>query len=243
MPAHATMSDMALPSRAQIAERGAALRAGIEGAATGAGRDPRAVRIVAVTKTWPVDVCRSAVEAGLTALGENRVQEALPKVAALPDAEWHLVGHLQSNKARAAVGAFGWIHSVDSVALLRRIDAAAHELGRVPRLLLQINVTGEPRQHGLPPEALSSPELVSAVGELGRARLVGLMAIARAGGDPRPDFVRLRDLRDALQQRLGQELPELSMGMSGDHLVAVEEGATMVRIGTALFGRRDGPDA
>ena len=101
-----------------IAARAAALRAGLAAAAARAGRDPTRLRIVAVTKTWPAAVCRSAVEAGLTALGENRVQEALPKVAALPDAEWHLVGHLQSNKARAAVGAFGWIHSVDSAALL-----------------------------------------------------------------------------------------------------------------------------
>ena len=237
------MRGMPLPGTTEIASRAAALRAGLAAAAARAGRDPEGVRIVAVTKTWPATVCRSAVEAGLTALGENRVQEALPKVAAVPDAEWHLVGHLQSNKARAAAGAFDWIHSVDSAALLRRIDAAAHDLGRAPQLLLQVNVTGVPAQHGLLPDALASADLLNAVAELGSARLVGLMAIARATGDPRPDFVRLRGLRDALEQRLGIGLPELSMGMSGDHLVAAEEGATLVRIGTALFGRRDAPDA
>ncbi|MEO8245670.1 MAG: YggS family pyridoxal phosphate-dependent enzyme [Chloroflexota bacterium] len=233
---------MALPTSTEIADRAATLRAGIEAAAARARQDPHGVRVVAVTKTWPVEVCRSAVDAGLTALGENRVQEALPKVAAIPDAEWHLVGHLQSNKARAAVGAFGWIHSVDSAALLRRIDAAAHDLHRAPRVLLQVNVTGEPRQHGLGPTELASAELLGAIAGLRDARLVGLMGIARAAGDPRPDFARLRGLRDQLQQRLGSALPELSMGMSGDHLVAVEEGATLVRIGTALFGRRDAPD-
>jgi pyridoxal phosphate enzyme (YggS family) len=236
------MRGMPLPGSTDIAARAAALRAGIATAAERAGRDPAAVRVVAVTKTWPVAVCRSALQAGLTALGENRVQEALPKVAAVPDAEWHLVGHLQSNKARAAVGAFGWIHSVDSVALLRRIDTASHDLDVAPRILLQVNVTGVPAQHGLAPAALASAELTAAIAELRSVRLVGLMAIARAVGDPRPDFVRVRDLRDALEQRLGRGLPELSMGMSGDHLAAVEEGATLVRIGTALFGRRDAPD-
>ena len=233
------MRGMAFPGSTEIAARAAALRAAIVAAADRVGRDPDGVRIVAVTKTWPPEVCRSAIHVGLTALGENRVQEALPKIAGLPDAEWHLVGHLQSNKVRAAVGAFTWIHSVDSVALLRRMDAAAHDLHRAPRALLQVNLTGEPQQHGFASAELASAGVRTAITALRHVRVVGLMAIARAVGDPRPDFAELRAVRDQLQQRLGSPLPELSMGMSGDHLVAVEEGATLVRIGTALFGRRD----
>jgi pyridoxal phosphate enzyme (YggS family) len=232
------MRAMPLPDSTRIAARAAALRAGLAAAAERGGHDPNRVRIVAVTKTWPVAVCRAAIEAGLTALGENRVQEAIPKITALPEVEWHLVGHLQSNKARVAVDAFDWVHSVDSAALLRRIEAAAGELDRTPRLLLQVNVAGQAQQHGLPPADLSAPELLAAVASLRHARLTGLMAIARTDGDPRQDFARLRGLRDELEQRLGSRLPELSMGMSGDHLVAAEEGATLVRIGTALFGRR-----
>lgn len=231
----------ALPSGPEIAERAARLRSRLAAAAQRAGRDPAAVRIVAVTKTWPVEVCRAALEAGLPMLGENRVQEALPKVDALPDATWHLVGRLQSNKARVATGVFAWIHSIDSASLLRRIDVAAHDGGHAPRLLLQVNVTGEPQKAGLPPGALDDPELHAAIGELRHAHLVGLMTIARQGVDPRPAFARLRALRDALEQRLGIGLPELSMGMSDDADVAVEEGASLVRIGTALFGSRNPP--
>ena len=233
------MSGMPLPTATEIATRAATVRAELDAAAERAGRDPRAVRIVAITKTWPVEVCRAALDAGMPALGENRVQEALPKVAALPGVEWHLVGHLQSNKARAAVAAFAWIHAVDSPGLLRRLDREAHEADRRPGLLLQVNVTGEPQKHGLAPAALEDAELLSAVAELREARLLGLMTIAARDGEPRPAFARLRALRDALEQRAGIGLPELSMGMSDDAAVAVEEGATLVRIGTAIFGRRE----
>lgn len=232
------MSPMPLPTADEIAARAATVRAELDAAAERVGRDPRAVRIVAITKTWPTAVCHAAAEAGLLALGENRVQEALPKVAELPDVEWHLVGHLQSNKARAAVAAFAWIHAVDSPTLLRRLDRAAHEAGRRPNLLLQVNITGEPQKHGLAPGALEEADLLSAVAELRDARLLGLMTIGAFGADPRPAFARLRALRDALEQRAGIGLPELSMGMSADAAVAVEEGATLVRIGTAIFGRR-----
>lgn len=226
------------PSRAQIAERAAVLRRQLDAAADEAGRDPAAIRIVAVTKTWPVAVCQAAYDAGLSMLGENRVQEALPKVAAVRGATWHLVGHLQSNKVRPGLDAFDWIHAVDSVALLRRIEALAHDAGRSPRLLLQVNVTDEPQKAGFAPGALGDPDLLAAIGELRHATLVGLMTIARLGADARPAFARLRALRDELEQRAGIGLPELSMGMSADVLDAVREGATLVRIGTALFGTR-----
>jgi pyridoxal phosphate enzyme (YggS family) len=229
---------MNLPTGEEIAARAMGLRARLDAAATRAGRDPRDVRIVAVTKTWPVEVARAAFDAGLTALGENRVQEALPKVEALPAAEWHLVGHLQANKARPAVTAFVWIHSVDSVALLRRLDAIAHDTGARPRLLLQVNVTDEPQKAGFAPADLESSDLVDAMRAARAARVEGLMAIARAGVDPRPAFAALRHLRDELRARSGLPLDELSMGMSGDVEEAVEEGATLVRVGTALFGPR-----
>ena len=229
-----------LPSVAEIAERAGVLRARLDAAAERAGRDPASVRIVAVTKTWPVEVAAAAVEAGLTALGENRVQEALPKLAALPAAEWHLIGRLQSNKARAALSAFAWLHAVDSVALLRRLEGLAHDLGRRPRVLLQVNVTGEPQKAGFDPSTLAARDLAVALGDTTALDVVGLMTIARADADPRPAFVALRTLGDELRQRTGLPLPELSMGMSGDVEEAVEEGATLVRVGTALFGPRPG---
>ncbi len=229
-----------LPSAAEIASRVTALRARLDAAALRADRDPATVRIVAVTKTWPVEVAAAALEAGLTALGENRVQEALPKVAALPAAEWHLVGHLQSNKARAAVSAFAWIHAVDSVALLARLDGLAHDLGRHPRVLLQVNVTDEAHKAGFDPAALDGRELTGALREVRALDVAGLMTIARADADPRPAFAALRSLRDELRERTGLPLDALSMGMSGDVEEAVEEGATLVRVGTALFGPRPG---
>ena len=229
---------MNLPSSAEVAERVARLRDRLDAAAGRAGRDPAAVRIVAVTKTWPPEVCGAALAAGLTMLGENRVQEALPKVAAHPEAEWHLVGRLQSNKTAAATRAFEWIHAVDSAGLLRRIERAAHDAGRAPRLLVQVNVTDEPQKGGLRPADLSDPDLVAAIGELRAARPVGLMTIARQGTDPRPAFARLRTLRDELEQATGVGLPELSMGMTDDAVEAVEEGATLVRVGRAIFGPR-----
>lgn len=231
---------MTSPDAGQIGERYETLRARLRAVAEGAGRDPDAFRIVAVTKTFPVQVVEAACTAGLRRFGENRVQEALPKVAALPDAEWHLVGHLQSNKVRRAIGAFSMIHSVDSIGLLRRIEAAAHELDRRPELLLQVNLTGEASKSGFDVETLGLAELTRAVAEMRAARVSGLMTIGPHHEDPRPTFARLRQLRDALQNRLGAPLPELSMGMSADAEAAVAEGATLVRIGTALFGARPG---
>jgi pyridoxal phosphate enzyme (YggS family) len=229
------------PSAERIASRYAALRARLRAAAEAGGHDPDALRVVAVTKTWPVAVARATVEAGLTVLGESRIQEAEPKVEALPDVEWHLVGRLQSNKARRAVRAFAAIHSVDSVELLRRIDAVAEEEGASPRLLLQVNLAGSPTTAGLAADALLAPDVAAALGELRAARAVGLMTIARMGADDaeaRRTFAALRDLRDRLREAVSLPLPELSMGMSADAEAAAAEGATLVRVGTALFGPR-----
>ena len=192
---------------------------------------------MAVTKGFGTEVARAALEAGLTLLGENRVQEALPKIEALPGAEWHLVGRLQRNKVHKAVAAFALIHSVDSVELLRRLSDEAGDTGLAPRLLLQVNVTAEPTKGGFAPERLS--EALPAIGD----RVVGLMTMARhdaEADEQRRTFAALRDVRDRLQERAGIGLPELSMGMSGDVEAAVAEGATLVRIGTALFGPRPG---
>jgi PLP dependent protein len=225
-------------SATQIAERLTFLRSRLHAAAEGAGRDPEAFRIVAVTKTFGVETCRAALEAGLSRLGENRVQDAEPKVAALPEAEWHLVGRLQSNKARRAVRGFAVIHSIDSLELLQRVDSLAADEGQTPQLLLQVNVSGQQAKAGFAPAELDQLE----VPRLEAASLVGLMTMLPYGAaydDARRMFGSLRELRDGLQQRLGLALPELSMGMSGDAEAAVAEGATMLRIGTALFGERE----
>jgi len=225
------------PTVEQILARQQGVTARLRAAAERAGRDPDGFRIVAVTKGFGIEVARAALEAGLTRLGENRVQEALPKIQALPAAEWHLVGRLQRNKARKAVGAFAMIHSVDSLALLRRLDADATQAGLAPRLLLEVNVSGEPTKAGLAPEQLEEMDAPP------NDRVVGLMTMARHDADAeeqRRTFAALRLLRDRLQERTGLSLPELSMGMSGDAEAAVAEGATLVRIGTALFGPRPG---
>jgi pyridoxal phosphate enzyme (YggS family) len=233
--------DAGPPSAARIAERYERLLRRLRAAAEAGGHDPARLRIVAITKTWPVEVARDALAAGLTLLGESRVQEAEPKVAAVPEAEWHLVGRLQSNKVRRAVRAFAVIHSVDSVDLLRRVDAVAAEEGAGPRLLLQVNLAGSPTSAGFTPEAAVARYVIEALRELRAARVVGLMTIARMGADTaqaRATFAALRALRDRLEADAGVALPELSMGMSADAEAAAAEGGTLVRIGTALFGPR-----
>jgi PLP dependent protein len=229
-----------------IRERHARLRERLQQAAERAGRDPDGFRIVAVTKGFGIEVVRMAVEAGLHLIGENRVQEALPKVSAMPAAEWHLIGHLQSNKVRPAIGAFSWVHSVDDLSLLRRLEAIAHDAGRRPELLLQVNLSNEPAKSGFDADwfavqARGQGELVGTIQTLRHARVRGLMTMARAGAsedEARVSFRRLREFRDALETSLGEGLPELSMGMTADADAAVAEGATLVRIGTALFGPR-----
>jgi len=197
------------------------------------------VQVIAVTKTHPVQAVREAVAAGLDAVGENRVQEALEKQEALLDlsVEWHLIGTLQRNKARHAAGRFALIHSVDSLALAHELDRRMPPDQAQP-VLLQVNCSGEPQKGGVEPDQLSA--LVDGVLGLARLRLRGLMTMAALSDDlevQRSAFRLLRELRDRESAR-GIGLPELSMGMSGDYTVAVEEGATMVRLGTLLFGER-----
>ena len=226
------------PTAERIRERHERLLTRLRGAAQANGHDPARPRIVAVTKTWPVAVARAAVDAGLVRLGESRVQEAEAKISVLPDAEWHFIGRLQSNKARRAVRAFAVIHSIDSLELLRKIGDLMAEEGRRPRLLVQVNVTGEGTKAGISSEALLVPESVALLAKNG---VIGLMTIARMGApeaEARAAFRALRELRDRLQQAAGIGLPELSMGMTADAEAAAAEGATLVRIGTALFGPR-----
>lgn len=220
----------------EIRERHNRLLVRLRAAAERNGHDPDRLRIVAVTKGWPLEVARAAFAAGLTMLGESRVQEAEPKVNALPPAEWHLVGRLQSNKARRAVRAFAVIHSVDSDALLERLARFAREEGRRPRLLLQVNVTGEAAKAGMTPD-----EVLELAPGLADEPVAGLMTIARMRAteeEARATFRRLRQLRDRVAEASGVRLEELSMGMSDDAEAAAAEGATLVRIGTALFGPR-----
>jgi pyridoxal phosphate enzyme (YggS family) len=193
-----------------------------------AGGDAEALEIVAVTKGQPAEVAQAAVELGLTRLGENRVQEALEKMAQVQGASWHLVGHLQTNKVRHAAR-FELIHSLDSPRLARAL-AGRHQ----PPVLLEVNVSRDPAKHGVAPEgALQLAREVD-----GLLDLRGLMAMGPAEGDPRGAFAELRRLREDLQQRLGRPLPILSMGMSDDLEAAVSEGSTMLRLGRALFGDR-----
>jgi pyridoxal phosphate enzyme (YggS family) len=229
-----------------IRSRHDAALARLRAAAAAAGRDPDGFQIVAVTKGFGEAVIRAARAAGLARFGENRVQEGMAKMAAASDAEWHLVGRLQANKARPAVRAFAMIHSVDSLELLTRLDRIAAEEARAPQLLLEVNVTGEASKAGFSLDwfaaAVRTPgSLSAALASLRAAKLVGLMTIGPAGGpveESRRAFALLRGLRDELQQLLGVPLPELSMGMTADAEAAVAEGATLVRIGTAIFGPR-----
>jgi hypothetical protein len=197
------------------------------------------VRIVAVTKTHGPEAVRAAVAAGLTDIGENRVQEAMEKQDALAGvrADWHLIGTLQRNKARHAVGRFALIHSVDRLDLAAELDRRAAE-GSRQAVLVQVNCSDEPQKGGVEPGGV--PALLEALGRLARLEVRGLMTMSALTDDvaeQRRAFRRLRELREA-GERSGHRLPELSMGMSGDFAVAVEEGATMIRIGTLLFGER-----
>jgi pyridoxal phosphate enzyme (YggS family) len=222
----------------------AAVRARLEGAARAAGRDPASVRLIAISKTFPVEAVLAAYAAGQADFGENRVQEALQKIDATADIpiRWHLVGHLQTNKARKAATSFACIHSIDSLDLLRRLDRAAAEAGSAPRVLIQADLAGEESKFGAAEAAVEAMvrEPVRAV------RIVGLMLLppyAENPEDVRPWFRRLAALRDRLR---GEGVPpdrlgELSMGMSHDFEVAVQEGSTMVRVGTAIFGERRPP--
>lgn len=203
-------------------------------------RDPASVALVAISKTVPAERVREAMAAGQPVFGENRVQEALAKIEAVgAPARWHLVGRLQRNKARHAVGRFELIHSIDGADLARELDRRAAAADRVQPVLLQVNLSHEPTKAGVDAKGLDA--LIEAVAALGHLELRGLMTIPPPVNDPeesRPWFARLREARDRASARVGRTLPELSMGMTDDFEVAVEEGATLVRVGRAIFGER-----
>jgi len=220
------------------------VRARIARAAGRVRRDPSSIRLVAVSKTFPADAVRAAFDAGQIDFGENRVQEALDKMDRTADLpiRWHLVGHLQSNKAKKAGTRFDLIHSIDGPALLRKVDEAAAGIGRRIDLLVQVDLAGEATKHGAREDELAS--IFEAARGCRAARVVGLMLLPPASEDleqARPYFRQLRAVRDRMlaQGVDGSMLNELSMGMSHDFEVAIEEGATLVRVGTAIFGGRD----
>jgi len=220
-----------------IRERLANLHRRIEAAAHRAGRDPAAVQLIVVTKTRPIDRIREVLACGPYPLGENRIQEALEKIPQLPpDTVWHLIGHLQRNKAKPAVRHFALIHSLDSERLPEALQRVAEAEARTVETLLEVNVSGEESKFGLRPAEVE-PLLATIARSFDRIRVKGLMTMAPYVPDPqtvRPVFRGLRELRDRLVSQ-GFDLPHLSMGMTHDFEVAVEEGATMVRIGTAVF--------
>ena len=226
-----------------IAANLAGVRDRIGAAARRAGRNPAEVTLVAVSKTFPAEAVRAAHAAGQLDFGENKVQEALQKIDGTADisVRWHLIGHLQSNKARKAAPAFSFIHSVDSLDLLKRLDAAAAETGARPDILVQVDLAGETTKFGA--QADDARRTVDAALTCQSVRLAGLMLLPPWNEDQeqtRPWFVRLRELRDRwISEGVPRDaLRHLSMGMSHDFEAAIEEGATIVRVGTAIFGKR-----
>ena len=220
------------------------VRKKVEGAALRCNRSTDEITLIAISKTHPTETLRTAIDFGIRDLGENRVQEAEAKITELgrEAARWHLVGHLQENKARRAIGLFHVIHSIDSVSLARRLDRLCVSEGKdeLP-VLIQINLGGEENKTGADPTALTT--LVEAVTDCQRLRLIGLMTLPPYFENPedgRSYFKTLREVRDQLKSegRFGDGPGELSMGMSHDFEIAIEEGATMIRVGTAIFGER-----
>jgi len=226
--------------RARLAD----VRERIAHAAARAGRDPSHIKLIAVSKTFSADAVRAAAADGQIEFGENKVQEAHDKHAATRDLTlvWHLIGHLQSNKAKKAAALFDYIHSIDSADLVRKVDAAAASAGRRITLLAQVDLAGESTKFGAREDDL--PQIFAAASQCQSVKLAGLMIIppaVRDARDARPWFRRLRDVRDRLAVGgiAADQLTELSMGMSHDFEVAIEEGATMVRVGAAIFGNRE----
>lgn len=229
-----------------ISERLGRVHETIAAAAAKSGRDPHGIELVAVSKTHPPESIHEALDAGQSLFGESRVQEARVKIPLLPArARWHFIGHLQKNKIRHALAlGFELFHGVDSLALAQDMDRIAEEEGQRPRVLLEVNVAGEGSKFGFKPDALRAA--MEPLLALDRVQIEGLMCIpppAREAEASRPHFVRLRELRDELQRDFQMALPHLSMGMSGDFTIAIEEGATLVRVGTAIFGARSGKAA
>ena len=213
-------------------------------AARRSGRDPASIRLVAVSKTYPAEAVAAAATTGQRVFGESRVQESRDKIPACPSGlEWHFIGHLQKNKVRQALPLFPFFHSIDSTALAEAIDRIAGEAGAEAQGLLEVNVSGEETKHGFTPEELRAQ--FPALSKLPHLRIRGLMTMAPYNENPeeaRPVFRALRELRDELQSTYQHPLPELSMGMSGDFEPAIEEGATLVRVGSSIFGARPRPN-
>lgn len=226
----------------QLQENLERVRANVAAAAEKAGRDPLSVRLLAVSKTFPLSDILEAHEAGQLEFGENRVQELETKVPnGTPDIIWHLIGHLQSNKAEKAVELAEYIHSIDSVKLLNKINAAAAKRGKIQKILLEVNVSGEESKFGLSGWDALREAAEHALG-LSSVKLLGLMTMAPLDADDsvlHATFGGLREFRDRLEREFSVALPELSMGMSHDYPVAIAEGATIVRVGTAIFGGRN----
>ena len=217
-----------------------AVRQRIEAACARAGREPSSVTLIAVTKTQPPEVVCAAAALGLSLFGENKVQEAKAKIPACPGRlRWHMVGHLQSNKCRDAVELFEMVQSVDSLHLAEELNKRAEQAAKTLPILLEVNAVGEASKFGSPPDQLLAD--LARINALPRLEIHGLMTVPPWTLDPekaRPMFRQMRELKERCEQLLGAPLPHLSMGMTGDFEVAIEEGATMVRIGTALFGSR-----
>ena len=220
------------------------VREKIKNAVKRSGRAEDEVCLIAVSKTKPVEMLMEAYEAGVRDFGENKVQELVAKYEEMPkDIRWHLIGHLQSNKAGAAVRLFDWVHSVDTPKLLRMLDGHAAAEGKRLSVLLEVNVSGEISKSGAAPDAV--PAMLGMASELECVEIRGLMTVPPIAEDPeeaRPHFRRLRELRDAWAAEYGVPLEELSMGMTHDMEVAIEEGATFVRVGTGIFGARTYPE-
>lgn len=225
-----------------VAENYQTLSRRIEAACTRVGRNPKEVTLVAVTKTKPVEMIQEAIEVGITHFGENRVQEAAAKIPQIKTpATWHLVGTLQTNKVKKALPLFSMIQSVDSRHLAEEIARRCQQLNRSMPVLIEVNTSGEPTKHGVSPEALA--DLISAVLNLPHLQLQGLMTIGPGIAVDEPEASRacfrlLARLAREMRLRFGIALPQLSMGMSADFEVGIEEGATIIRVGTALFGPR-----
>jgi PLP dependent protein len=226
-----------------IGENLARVREQIAAAAARSGRSPNDIELVAVSKAHPAEKVQAAVEAGQLLFGESRVQEARAKIPLLPSRlRWHFIGHLQKNKIRHALPLFELFHGIDSLALAEDMQRIADEEGMRPRILLEVNVAGEASKHGFSPEALRRD--LESVLSLGRLSIEGLMTIpplAPEAEASRRYFVALRELHDEVEAEFNLKLPQLSMGMSGDFPIAIEEGATLVRVGTAIFGKRSRP--
>jgi pyridoxal phosphate enzyme (YggS family) len=224
----------------EIAENVNRVREQIAQSAAKAGRADDDIELVAITKTHPAERVHEAFEAGQQLFGESRVQEARAKIPELPSAlRWHFVGHLQKNKIRHALPLFELFHSVDSLALAQEMNRIANEQGMHPRVLLEVNVAGEGSKFGFKPETVRAE--IESLLALPRLSIEGLMCVpplAEEAEGSRKYFVQLRELRDALEKEFNLKLPQLSMGMTSDFPVAVEEGATLVRVGTAIFGER-----